>query len=188
MARRPKMVHSFRAAVAAARRHGDLYFAALLSEDHIEKAFGTARWLWQGWIYTPAVTVWVFLSQCLSPDHSCRDAVARLIAWRVARGQKPCSAETGGGMSLSSRWNSGRPSPAKRKADERSTPPEGAKTNASRFSISATSVKLGSSRRKMALIPEPAASSLGAAPVPEPGALALLVAGAASLAIYRKRR
>jgi hypothetical protein len=41
------------------------------------------------------VTVWVFLSQCLSPDHSCRDAVARLIAWRVARGKEPCWAETG---------------------------------------------------------------------------------------------
>jgi hypothetical protein len=40
------------------------------------------------------VTVWVFLSQCLSSDHSCRDAVARLIAWRVTRGLKPCSAET----------------------------------------------------------------------------------------------
>lgn len=89
------MVCSFRAAVAEARRHGDLYFAALLSQDRIEKAIGTARRLWQGWIYTPAVTVWVFLSQCLSPDHSCRDAVARLIAWRVACGQKPCSAETG---------------------------------------------------------------------------------------------
>jgi hypothetical protein len=89
------MVYSFRTAVADARRHGDLYFAALLSQDRIRKAFGTARWLWQGWIYPPTVTVWVFLSQCLSPDHSCRDAVARLIAWRVARGQKPCSAETG---------------------------------------------------------------------------------------------
>jgi putative transposase len=89
------MVHSFRAAVAEARRHGDLYFAALLSQDRIEKAFGTARWLWQGWIYTPAITTWVFLSQCLSPDHSCRDAVARLIAWRLVRGWKPCSADTG---------------------------------------------------------------------------------------------
>jgi putative transposase len=89
------MVHSFRAAVADARRHGDLYFAALLPQDRILKAFGTARWLWQGWIYTPAVTVYVFLSQCLSPDHSCRDAVARLIAWRVAGGLKPCSADTG---------------------------------------------------------------------------------------------
>jgi len=89
------MVHSFRATVAEARRHGDLYFAALLPQDRIEKAFGNARWLWQGWIYTPAVTVWVFLSQCLSPDHSCRDAVARLIAWRLAFGLKPCSADPG---------------------------------------------------------------------------------------------
>jgi hypothetical protein len=89
------MLRSFRSAVAEARRHGDLYFAGLLPEDRIEKAFGTARWLWQGWIYTPAVTIWVFLSQCLSFDHSCRDAVAHLVAWRVARGLKPCSAETG---------------------------------------------------------------------------------------------
>jgi hypothetical protein len=88
------MVHSLRAAVAEARRHGDLYFAALVPQDRIEKAFGNARWFWQGWIYTPVVTVWVFLSQCLSADHSCRDAVARLIAWRVTRGLKPCSAET----------------------------------------------------------------------------------------------
>jgi hypothetical protein len=62
------MVHSFRATVAEARRHGDLYFAALLPQDRIEKAFGAARWLWQGWIYRPAVTVWVFLSQCLSAE------------------------------------------------------------------------------------------------------------------------
>lgn len=89
------MVHSFRAAVAEARSHENLYFAALLSEDRIEKVLGAAIALWQGWIYTPAVTVWVFLSQCLSPDHSCRDAVAQLIAWRVACGLKPCSAETG---------------------------------------------------------------------------------------------
>jgi hypothetical protein len=89
------MVQSFRAAVADARRHGDLYFAALLPQDRIRKVFGAAIGLWQGWIYSPVVTVWVFLSQCLSPDHSCRDAVARLIAWRIARGQEPCSAETG---------------------------------------------------------------------------------------------
>jgi len=94
MARRPKMVHSFRAAVTAARRHGDLYFAALISRDRIGKAFGDAIDLWHGWIYTPTITFWVFLSQCLSADHSCRDAVARLIAWRVSRGLKPCSAET----------------------------------------------------------------------------------------------
>lgn len=86
---------SFRRVVAEARRHGDLYFASLLSEDRILEAFGNARLFWQGWIYTPAVTVWVFLSQCLSPDHSCREAVAGLIAWRLARGLRACSAQTG---------------------------------------------------------------------------------------------
>lgn len=89
------MVRSFRSAVASARRHGDLYFAALLPGDRILKAFGAARATWQGWVYTPTMTVWVFLAQCLSADHSCRDAVARLLAWRAAEGLRPCSAETG---------------------------------------------------------------------------------------------
>jgi putative transposase len=86
---------SFRRAVAEARQHGKLYFASLLPEDHILRAFGKARFLWQGWFYTPSVTIWVFLAQCLSPDHSCRDAVAQLIAWLVARGRRACSADTG---------------------------------------------------------------------------------------------
>lgn len=86
---------AFRRAVAEARQRGDLYFAGLLPEDRILEAFGRARWLWQGWVYSPAVTLWVFLAQCLSADHSCRDAVAQLIAWRLARRLKPCSAKTG---------------------------------------------------------------------------------------------
>ena len=86
---------AFRRAVAEARKHGDLYFASLLSEDRILELFGSTRWFWQGWIYTPAVTIWVFLSQCLSPDHSCREAVAGLLAWRLARGLRRCSAKTG---------------------------------------------------------------------------------------------
>jgi hypothetical protein len=86
---------SFRRAVAEARRQKGLYFASLLSEERIDEAFGVTRALWQGWVYTPAVTVWVFLSQCLSADHSCVEAVAGLIAWRLAHGKKPCSADTG---------------------------------------------------------------------------------------------
>jgi putative transposase len=90
------MFDSLRHAVVQARRHGDLYFAALLDQETITAAFGEASSVWRGWLYTPAVTVWVFLSQCLSPDHSCRDAVTRLAAWRTTRGLKPCSVETGG--------------------------------------------------------------------------------------------
>lgn len=89
------MDSAFRRAIAEARRDGGLYFASLLSKDRILQAFGEARWFWQGWIYSPAVTVWVFLAQCLSSDHSCRDAVAKLIGWRLAQGLKPCSADTG---------------------------------------------------------------------------------------------
>ncbi len=89
------MCHSFRAMVAQTRQHGGLYFAALLPEDHITRAFGAARARWQGWVYTPAVTVLVFLSQCFSRDHSCREAVARLMAWRLTQGLSPCSAQTG---------------------------------------------------------------------------------------------
>ena len=57
------MLGSFRAAVAKARRDRSLLFAALLSEESILEAFGPARWLWQGWVYTPAVTVWTQLFQ-----------------------------------------------------------------------------------------------------------------------------
>ena len=46
-------------------------------------------------IFTPLVTVATFLSQILSDDHSCRGAVARLLAWRAARGLPPCSPDTG---------------------------------------------------------------------------------------------
>jgi hypothetical protein len=46
-------------------------------------------------IYTPLVTVCLFLSQVLDPDHSCRGAVARLVVWLTLAGRKPCAEETG---------------------------------------------------------------------------------------------
>jgi hypothetical protein len=47
-------------------------------------------------LFTPAVTTAVFLSQVSSDDQSCRSAVARLLAWRVARGLPACSPDAGG--------------------------------------------------------------------------------------------
>jgi hypothetical protein len=44
--------------------------------------------------YSPLVTLWTFLLQVLSSDHSCRDAVARLRAMQTADGQSPCSPDT----------------------------------------------------------------------------------------------
>ena len=42
-----------------------------------------------GRIFTPLVTLCTFLSQVLSDDHSCRAAVARLMAWRLCRRAAP---------------------------------------------------------------------------------------------------
>src|SRR6516162_4111992 len=47
-------------------------------------------------LFTPLVTLAVFLGQVLSDDHSCRGAVARLLAWRTSQGLPECSPDTGG--------------------------------------------------------------------------------------------
>jgi len=46
-------------------------------------------------LFSPLVTLWLFLSQVLSKDHSCLTAVARFLAYRCRRGLAPCSARTG---------------------------------------------------------------------------------------------
>jgi hypothetical protein len=50
-------------------------------------------------IFSPLVTLWASLGQVLSPDHSCRAAVARLITHRVARG-KPAATRASQAMAL----------------------------------------------------------------------------------------
>lgn len=74
---------------------GNLPFTEVLSEDCVNEALATIESAWKDRIFPPLVTLWVFLGQVLSADHSCRAAVARLIAHRVSWGQDPCSAETG---------------------------------------------------------------------------------------------
>ena len=74
---------------------GDLPFSNVLSEGIILQALTALNLSWLDRIYSPLVTLWIFLGQVLSADHSCRAAVARLIAHRLSRGQRPCSAETG---------------------------------------------------------------------------------------------
>ncbi len=74
---------------------GELPFNDVLSESAVAQALKALDVVWLDRIYSPLVTLWVFLGQVLSQDHSCRAAVARLIAHRISRGQRPCSAETG---------------------------------------------------------------------------------------------
>lgn len=74
---------------------GELPFGDVLSVAIVKQALTAADVVWNDRIYTPMITLWVFLSQVLSADHSCRAAVARLISHRMSRGLLPCSPETG---------------------------------------------------------------------------------------------
>src|SRR5215213_3865491 len=89
---------SFREQASFLRRQflqdGDLPFTTVLTEDAIAQTLAAVGG-WLDRVFSPLVTLWVFLGQVLSADHSCRAAVARLVAHRVARGQRPCSAHTG---------------------------------------------------------------------------------------------
>lgn len=76
-------------------QEGDLPFTNILSREVVTQALAASGAAWKDRIYSPMVTLWVFLSQVLSADHSCRSAVARLIVHRLSRGQGECSAETG---------------------------------------------------------------------------------------------
>jgi hypothetical protein len=98
-AMRPSCPGRFRHQVEFLRRQflqdGRLPFADVLSADLVGRALAAVGTAWYDRVYTPLVTLWVFLGQVLSPDPSCRAAVARLNAHRAARGQRPCSARTG---------------------------------------------------------------------------------------------
>src|SRR5262245_21408279 len=74
---------------------GELPFADVLSSGCLAEALGEIQRAWKDRIFTPLVTLWVFLGQVLNADQSCRAAVARLIAHRAAGGLPPCSSDTG---------------------------------------------------------------------------------------------
>jgi hypothetical protein len=89
---------SVREQVGSLRRQflqdGGTPFTDVLTEELIAPALAALTG-WLDRIFSPLVTLWVFLGQVLSADHSCRAAVARLLAHRVAHGRSPCSAQTG---------------------------------------------------------------------------------------------
>ena len=73
----------------------ELPLSNILSAKLISQALTAIGFCWLDRIYSPLITLWVFLGQVLCADHSCRAAVARLMAHRASRGQSPCSPETG---------------------------------------------------------------------------------------------
>ena len=72
-----------------------LPFADVLRGEQVEQVLEQEGVTFAERLYTPLVTLWMWLTQVIDPDHSLRQAVARFLAGRAAAGQPPCSADTG---------------------------------------------------------------------------------------------
>ena len=77
------------------RESNVLPFHDILDVTRVQSALDAEGVTFNESLYTPLVTLCLFLSQVLDPDHSCRATVARLIVWLAINGRKPCAPETG---------------------------------------------------------------------------------------------
>ena len=80
--------------VKSLRESDVLPFHDILDAAMVEKALAAEHVRFHSCIYTPLVTLCMFLSQVLDPDHSCRAAVARLIVWLAVNQRRTCSPDT----------------------------------------------------------------------------------------------
>lgn len=72
-----------------------LPFTDVLSAERVEALLKDEDIKFRDSTFTPLVTLWAFLGQVFHPDHSCRKAVSRLVAFLVCQKQRPCAASTG---------------------------------------------------------------------------------------------
>jgi hypothetical protein len=75
-------------------RNEGLPFAEVVTEASILDVLNEHGVKYRDRLFNPVTTIWGFLSQVLSEDHSCRDAVSRIIAHRAASGVTVCSPNT----------------------------------------------------------------------------------------------
>ena len=84
-------------------RNEGLPFADILTAASIRDVLNEHGVQFRDRVFSPVTTIWGFLSQVLSEDHSCRDAVSRIIAHRAANGITVCSPNTASYCSARSR-------------------------------------------------------------------------------------
>jgi hypothetical protein len=76
------------------RQQNGLPFLELLARPRVEAACRLCGHHWRDRVYTPWITLTLFLSQVLSADHSCDDAVDRFQKYLHDQGLPPVSPET----------------------------------------------------------------------------------------------
>jgi hypothetical protein len=88
-------------------RNVGLPFADVLTQASILDVLNEHGVKYRDRLFSPVTTIWGFLSQVLSEDHSCRDAVTRIIAHRAASGVPVCSPNTASYCNARSRLQTG---------------------------------------------------------------------------------
>src|SRR5215218_2266145 len=91
---RRRSMTSLEAARARFTSSQGLPFAEVLTEASILEVLDEHKVEYRDRLFGPVTTIWGFLSQVLSDDHSCRDAVSRVLAHRSASGLGACSPNT----------------------------------------------------------------------------------------------
>jgi hypothetical protein len=93
----PRCCLSFEQALAPFHQDQGLPFAQVLPVAMVQQAFadaGVAFGATKRSVFTPALTLWAFLSQVVEDDKSCRAAVTRVCALLAASGPSGCSLDT----------------------------------------------------------------------------------------------
>ena len=96
----PTLPRRFRLVLASFLQQPGLPFADVITEESIQAAFDEEKVSFgddDDSVYTPAITLWAFLSQVLFKDEhrSCVAAVARVAVLLIALHREPCSGNTG---------------------------------------------------------------------------------------------
>src|SRR5690606_8043366 len=71
-----------------------LAFSRILSWESVMDALRETGVTFRERIYTPWITLWAFLTQVMSADHSCRAAVFQVVSYMASQGQQICSPAT----------------------------------------------------------------------------------------------
>jgi hypothetical protein len=90
----PSLRHQFDSLRNQLGKQERLPFLKILSRALVEEACRHCNYPWRERIYTPWITLGIFLSQILSDDHSCDDAVARFQKFRYDQGLPAVAPET----------------------------------------------------------------------------------------------
>jgi hypothetical protein len=139
-------------------RNEGLPFADVLTKANILAVLNDHGVKYRDRVFGPVTTIWGFLSQVLSEDHSCRDSVLRIIAHRAANGVTVCSPNTSSYCNARSRIRTGvLRTLAKRTAQElqRSAAEEWKWNRRSVFIVDGTHVSMPDTPENQASYPQP---------------------------------